>query len=259
MRMINPKELINDELYFADKHYMSVSKFKQFQKCEVQGLSEFGDPTISMLVGSYVDAYVTGDIEKFKAEHPEIISSRGTTKGQLKSEFKKAEEICEYIDNDPIFKQFFQGESQTVMTGEIAGVPFKIKMDNYDKGIAINDLKVLQTVTDNQGNYYDFVSRWGYNYQMAVYQEIVFQNTGERLPTFLCVVTKENPINSVIVEVPQVVLDTSLYELETLVPRFYDIWQKKLEPIGCGKCSACIENRTETPIISWETLQGGSI
>lgn len=257
--MINPKELITDKLYFADKKYMSVSSWKQFDKCEVSALNGFGTPTPSMMVGSFVDAYISGTLDEFKSENPQIISSRGETKGQLKSEFKQAEEICQFIDNDKMFSRFMSGEKQVVMTGDICGVPFKIKMDSYSKGIAINDLKVMASVTNRSGEYIDFITPWQYDLQLAVYQYICKQNTGELLPTYICAVTKENPINSVIVNVPQDYLDRALYRVESTIEHFYDVKLGKVEPVGCGTCHTCIENRTETPIISlYDIIQNNS-
>lgn len=250
--MINPIELSTDKLYFADTNYMSVSLFKKMNNCEVDGLVPFGEMTDSMMVGSYVDAYISGTLDEFKEEHPEIISTRGASKGELKVEFKLAEEICRYIDNDDRLQQFLSGEKQTVMTGEIAGVPFKIKIDSYSPSIAINDLKIMRSVTNSYGDYYDFITPWGYDIQLACYQEIVYQNTGEKLPPFICAVTKESPINSVIVNIPQVVLDRALYKVEESIQHLYDVKMGKVEPIGCGKCKSCISQRKETPIISME-------
>lgn len=247
--------LTNDN-YFDDQHYMSVSAWKKYNKCENMGLKGFDDSkkSVALLVGSYVDAYVEGDLEKFKEENPEIFSSRGATKGQLKSDYKQADEICKYIDDDKKIQQFLGGEKQVIMTGEIAGVPFKIKMDAYHPDKAIVDLKVMRTVTDKLGNFYDFLTPWGYDVQLACYQEIVYQNTGVKLPCYIVAVTKEDPINSVIIQVPQEVLDRALYGVESTVKRYYDVKVGSSEPEGCGTCPACVEKRTETPLISMSEL-----
>jgi hypothetical protein len=255
--MINPIELENDELYFADESYMSVSRYKKFKRCELGGIEPWGKPSDAMLIGSYVDDYISGILDKFKLDHPEIISTRGATKGELKADFKKADEICKFIDNDIVFSQFLSGEKQSVMTGEINGIPFKCKMDSYSKGMAISDLKVVRTVTDSKGNYIDFVTSWNYDTQLACYQEICFQNTGERLPCYICAVTKESPINSVIIEVPQVYLDMALYDVECNIERYYGIKMGTVEAEGCGTCKTCIEARTETPIISLQDIIEG--
>lgn len=245
---------VKAENYYEQDEYMSVSAWKKFNYCEVAGLDKYTKMSTAMLVGSYVDAYVEGTLDNFKEEHPEIFSTRGKTAGQLKADYKYADEICEYIDRNPTFSQFMSGEKQVVMTGEIKGVPFKIKMDSYSPHIAINDLKVVRTITDSRGNYIDFITPWGYDVQMACYQEIVYQNTGERLPTYICAVTKEDPINSAIIHIPQGQLDMALYTVEENIEHLYDVKMGRVEPQGCGKCKSCIASRTDTPIISFYDL-----
>lgn len=247
---------ITAETYYENDEYMSISQFKRLEKCELGGVEEWddSDTSVAMLVGQYVDSWVEGTLDAFKESHPEIISTRGESKGGLKAEFKKADEIIEYMQNDKVFMQFMSGEKQTIMTGTISGVPFKIKMDSYSKGIAINDLKVMRSVTDSKGNFVDFISPWGYDLQLAGYQEIVYQNTGVKLPCFICAVTKESPINSVIVQIPQGYLDRALYRLESSINHLYDVKMGKVTPNGCGVCKTCIEQRKTTPIISMDDL-----
>ena len=248
---------ITPETYYEKDDYMSVSAFKKFQKCELDGLEDWSDPSLAMLIGSYVDSYVEGTLEQFKKEHPDIFSTRGATKGKLKSDYILADKICEYIDNDPVMQQFMSGEKQTIMTGEIEGVPFKIKMDSYSPDIAINDLKIMRTVTDKHGNFYDFITPWGYDTQLACYQEIVRQNTGKKLPCYICAVSKEDPINSVIIHIPQEFLDRALAKVELDIKHYYDVKMGKAEPQRCGVCDTCIRTRKETPIISlYEVMEG---
>lgn len=250
------------ENYYEDDKYFSVSAFKKFQKCEYSAsLGVYRDEmTTPMLVGSYVDSAIEGTLDEFVEAHPEIISSRGKTKGELKVDYKKADDIIQYIESSPRLMQFLSGEKQVVMTGEISGVPFKIKMDSYTEGVAISDLKVLASVTGRNGQYYDFITPWGYDVQLACYQEIVRQNTGDTLPCFIVAVTKEEPINSVIVNIPQVVLDRALYSVESDISHYYDVFMGKVEPVGCGVCSDCIKARKDTPLIDMgDIIEGGII
>lgn len=244
-------KIVTAKNYYEPDEYMSVSAFKRFNKCELDGVKvNWDSPSEAMLIGSYVDAYIEGTLEEFKIDHPEIFSLKGPSKGELKSSFKYADDICEFIVNDKRLSQFLSGEKQRVMTGEIQGVPFKIKMDSYSPHIAINDLKVMATVTDRIGNFYDFITPWGYDIQLACYQEIVRQNTGERLLCYICAVTKEKPINSVIINIPQQFLDKALYSVTEKIEHYYDLKLGKDIPIGCGICSSCITARKQTPIIS---------
>lgn len=253
--MINPMELMNNDSYYADKNFMSVSRYKKLKKCEVDGLKDFDNENLSdaLLMGQYIDRYIEGTLDEFKLEHPEMISTRGKTKGQLKAVFKQADEICNFIDNDKLISQFLSGDKQTVMTGKINDVPFKIKMDSYAKGIAISDLKVMRTITNDKGEYYDFITKWGYDIQLACYQEIVFQNTGEKLPCYIVAVTKETPINSAVIQIPQEILDTVLYNVTEDIQHFYDVLTHEIEPTPCGKCKTCISKR-DTPLITMSDL-----
>lgn len=82
------------------------------------------------------------------------------------------------------------------MTGELFGTKWKIKMDSYIPGIAIVDLKVMASITKLEWvrdiGYLDFVRYWGYDIQGAIYQEIVRQNTGKKLPFYIAGATKES-------------------------------------------------------------------
>lgn len=244
-------KILTSDNYFELDEFMSVSAYKMYNHCELSGFIGFGsEKSEALLVGSYVDSFIEGTLDDFKRKNPEIFSSMGKTKGELKTPFKYADDICDFITKDKVFSQFMSGEKQTIMTGKIAGVPFKIKMDSYSPNIAINDLKVMRTVTDRNGNFYDFISPWGYDIQLACYQEIVYQNTGKKLLCYICAVTKEVPINSVIINIPQSFLDKALYGVEQNIVHFYDVKMGKVEPIRCGICDSCIANRNGTPIIS---------
>ena len=249
------KVLTNNNYYEVDE-YMSTSLFKRFRHCELAGLQPHieMEKSKALMIGSYVDAFIEGTLDQFKEENPSVFLKTGANKGSLKADFIQADEICEYITNNEVLMQFLSGEKQTIMSGFIEGVPYKIKMDSYSPGIAINDLKVMQTVTDKNGLYYDFITPWGYDLQLAAYQEIVRQNTGKRLLCYICAVTKENPINSVIVNIPQIYLDKALYEIQSNIVRYYDIKMCKVAPIGCGICGACIKARKGTDIISMMDL-----
>ena len=249
--------LVTPENYYDEPYHMSVSRFKRYDKCEVDGkLGGDYEVSVAMQIGSYVDSWLEGTLDKFKEENPDIISSRGATKGQLKSDFKMADEICDFIKNDRNLSQFLSGEKQTIMTGEIEDIPFKIKMDSYHKGKAIVDLKVMRTITDKDGKYIDFISMWGYDIQLACYQEIVYQNTGERLPCYIAVVTKETPFDSAIIQIPQSILNQALGYVQMKIKRYYDVMMGEEVPMGCGHCATCKTQRVVTPIISMRELMG---
>lgn len=92
---------LNNDTYYtpeADKAFMSVHQYLSFcghlgvQGCEAKAMAKLNgeyveETTKPMLIGSYVDCFFEGTLDKFKEEHPEVF----TQKGELKADFKKAE------------------------------------------------------------------------------------------------------------------------------------------------------------------------
>ena len=182
---------LTNENYFskeADMEYMSVSQFKAFEQCEAAALASVKGEwertkTTALLVGSYVDAHFEGTLDVFKAQNPEIF----TKQGSLKAEYKKAEEIINRIESDEEFMRYLNGEKQVIKTGEIEGVPIKIKIDvlHDDK---IVDLKIMKDFAPvwKDGERKPWFSAWGYDLQGAVYQYI----EGNNKPFILAAATK---------------------------------------------------------------------
>lgn len=229
----------------ANEQYMSCSQFKSFLSCEASALaglrSEYGsETTTAMLIGSYVDAYFEGTLESFKSEHPECFKRDGS----LKSEYIHADYMIQRAERDKLFMRYMSGEKQRIMTGEISGVPFKIKIDSYLDGICITDLKCikdLKPVWDEDARQRKhFINYWGYDIQGAIYREIVRQNTGKLLPFYIAAITKEKPEPRLKVYwLPDEDLDHALSEVQSLAPRFQQIKEGKLQPQRCGECSYC--------------------
>lgn len=227
----------------ANKEFMSVSQFKSFSKCENSALAEIKgkykrEKTTALLVGSYVDSYFEGTLNKFKKENPEIFKKDGT----LKADYIQAEAIIQRILKDKLFTKYLSGEKQVIMTGEICGVPVKIKIDSYFPGEKIVDLKIMKdfdSVYDGESGSQVWFEAWGYDLQGAVYQEIVRQNTGLKLPFYLAAATKEKVTDIDIVHLPQEMLDFALERFKQDVERFDAIKKGIIKPERCEKCEYC--------------------
>lgn len=137
---------INNKNYFDYEHrmkYTGSSEIKAFLECEAGALAklrgEFEDtPSKAQIVSSYIDSYLSNELEQFKEEHPDIFLKNG----ELKSEYRQANEVIEQMKQDKMFWKYVSGGiHQKIMTGIISGVPIKIKMDNYYKDKAIIDEK----------------------------------------------------------------------------------------------------------------------
>lgn len=233
---------LNNDTYYsreAGRNYFSVSQYKDFCKCEAAAMArirnEFEYPsTTSMLVGSYVDRFIEGSLDGFRQEHPEVF----TKKGVLRAEFKKAEEVISLITSDSGFMKFLSGEKQKIITFDLLGVPWKMKMDSYEPGVCITDLKVVK----------DFESMpfWRYDIQGAVYQYGVEYATGERLPFYLAAVTKEPEPDHDIFQILQPTLDMAFTEVERNITRYAAVKAGAVKPKRCGKCAYCRRTKTAT-------------
>lgn len=218
----------------ASKEYFGVSQVKSFMDCEARALAEvkgeYVSPmTTALLLGSYIDAFFEGTLDKFEEEHPELFKKDG----ELKADFAHASTIIQRIYKEPLFLEFMAGEKQVIKTGDIDGFKFKIKMDSYHPNDKIVDLKIMRSLERIMG--VSLVEHWNYTLQGAVYQRI----EGNNLPFYLAIATKEEEPDVEIVEIEQQDMDEELNRIRKLLPRFQDIKDEKIEPERCGRCAYC--------------------
>ncbi|MCI6122349.1 PD-(D/E)XK nuclease-like domain-containing protein [Blautia obeum] len=226
---------LNQSNYYSEKanmQYFSISQYKDFMKCEAMALAKITgaykpEMTRAMLIGSFVDTYFEGTQEQFIKENPAVF----TRKNELRSEFRKANQIISRIENDELFMKFMSGEKQRIMTFEMFGVPWKMKMDSYLPGICITDLKIVAK--------FRALPFWRYDLQGAGYQKGVEIVTGERLPFYLAVATKERTIDLDVFQIPQSTLDAALYEIERNIGHYAEVKAGLVPPTYCGECDYC--------------------
>ena len=226
---------LNQSNYYSEKanmQYFSISQYKDFMKCEAMALAKITgaykpEMTRAMLIGSFVDTYFEGTQEQFIKENPAVF----TRKNELRSEFRKANQIISRIENDELFMKFMSGEKQRIMTFEMFGVPWKMKMDSYLPGICITDLKIVAK--------FRALPFWRYDLQGAGYQKGVEIVTGERLPFYLAVATKERTIDLDVFQIPQSTLDAALYERERNIGHYAEVKAGLVPPTYCGECDYC--------------------
>ena len=249
----------------ANKQLMSVSQYKDFagtwahHGCEFQAMKklsgEWEEPkSTALMVGSYVDAYVEGTLDEFRMKNPEIYRQDGS----LKSDYVKADRIIERMLRDRYFMTYLSGEKQRIMVGQLFGAEWKIKMDSYIPGVAIVDLKVMRSISDlhwvRDLGYIDTLRYWNYDIQGAVYQEIVYQNTGHRLPFYIAATTKENEPDVQIIQITQNYLDEAMSLVETRMPRILMVKNGEAEPDRCETCDCCRYYRSLSRPISLDDL-----
>lgn len=248
---------LTHENYFsieADKYYMSVSQFKSFQSCESKALHDLEMPDTTykeaFLQGEFFEQLVAGDPKLFVAQHPEIISSRGSTAGQLKADFQKVVNAADKFNSQKFFTDIIEKcEKQVILTGKICDVPVKCCLDLFDRETcSIYDIKCMADFKESwnkqEKKYVPWYYQWGYVLQLAVYREIVKQNFNtEPKEVALLAATKEEVPDIQAIKFSPEVLNMELTEFKNNVKIYDAIKKGKLEPESCGECSFCKQNK----------------
>ena len=242
----------------ANKSFWSVSSFKAFDKCEASGLAQvrgqYERPeTDALLIGSYVDAYFTGDFDRFQADHEEQM---WTKKGTLYAKFEQANQLINTIECQPLMMEYLEGEKQVIRTASMFGVDWKIKMDVFN-GERIVDLKCVKdfdSIYKEGSGRVSWVEYWGYDIQGAVYQKVEQISSGrdKPLPFYIVAVTKEKIPDVAVIEIPQHVLDTALKIVESKIDEFDLVKNGEIPPKRCEHCEWCKSTKVLTEPMVYE-------
>lgn len=229
----------------ANNAYWSASLVKEFMDCPARAVAELRGEyerpkTVALIVGGYVDAWFEGRdaFERFVEENRDEILQKN---GKPRANFVAAREMINRAESDPVFMEYMDGEKQTIMTGEIGGLPFKVKFDvlHPDRTVDLKTVKDLEPVyLPGQGRV-SFADAWHWPLQMAIYQSIRAQNDGSTKPCYLAVITKQDPPDLEVVALEQEVLDAEMSVLLDRLPLYDAYKQGVIEPPRCEKCAYC--------------------
>ena len=239
---------LNEKNYYQQSGYMSASQFKAFLNCEAAALAEaeldyYREPSSALIQGQYVDAYFTGNVEEFRAGHPELFKKDG----ELKATYSVCEDAISRLESDETAMEYLQGEKQVIVTGEIEGVPCKGKLDVLGPN-RIVDLKCMRDFEPRYkgGEKLDFIRYWGYDIQAYFYTELVRQQYGVHLPFYILAVTKEASPDLMLVEIPDWLINSAGEVVSHYIQQFDAIKKHEIEPKRCGKCAYCKETKKLT-------------
>lgn len=244
---------LNKESYFskdANLKYFSVSQYHLFKTCESKALAtiEGQEDAIfksAFLEGQLFENWVAGDRALFMAQHPEMVSTRGATAGQLKAEFNKVIKAAERFLEQDFFKDIINKcEKQVILTGEIEGVKVKCALDLFDKKTnSIYDIKCMKDFKEQwnkeEKSYVPWYYIYGYVLQLAVYREIVRQNFGEPKEIGLLAASKEEEPDLQAKSFSSELLDIELENFKNNIKRYDNIKKHLLKPTCCGICNYC--------------------
>lgn len=237
----------------ADREYFSVSQFKSFLACQAKAIAKingeyeesFGK---ALVVGSYTHAAFESDdvFQSFNEENNrEIFNNRG---GKY-ADFVTADAMIETLKNDKFAMFAMDGEKEIILTAEMFGVKWKAKIDsiNHQRN-TFTDLKTTRSLTqrfwsDKYQKYVSFIEAWDYVLQMAVYREIIHQNTGSFYSPYIVAVTKEDPPDKAVLHFDETRFQFELDFVEHMMEQFIALKSGKAEPTRCEKCAYCRQTK----------------
>lgn len=246
----------------TDFQYMSFSVFRDFEQCEAATLAKLkGDwePTSNpepLLVGNYVHSYFESPEahqEFVEANKSEMTSTRGKTKGQLKSSYKVADDMIKALNEDDFFNYVYMpGKKEVIVTGELFGHQWKGKIDSLclDRGYFCD----LKTVDDFHKGHWNpelrqkinFVEDRGYHMQMAIYQELIKQTFGIDCQPYIFGVSKQVPPDKIAISFDgdgQFLMNQALEKIKNDQDRFWQVLMGEEKPKACGKCEYCRQSK----------------
>jgi len=255
-------DLLGEDYYSvaSARQYWSISQYKRFRECEARALAELEGEwedqrdNTALLIGNMVHSYFESPEahKKFMDENADaMISKAGKTKGQLKADFLVGQRMIERLEADKQFMDYYIGQKEVAVTGEIEGVEFKGKIDclNVEKGYFV-DIKTTKSDIDSMVWVRDEASgrniqvrwfeAWGYVLQMAAYKKMLKEQYGKEFTPVIYAVTKEStPDTRAIVFQSQEKLDYELSELSMLIKHLDNVKRGKEEAKPCGHCEYC--------------------
>lgn len=272
--------LTSDNYYSeeADNEYMSCSQFQEFCGCEAAALAKLQGRYVppkseALIVGNYFHTALESDEahERFCNEHYfDVYKTKQMKTGEViqtgkYAPYLQADEMILAAYSDPLVSKFLlmEGENEKIMTGELFGVPWKIRLDKYipDKRIII-DWKTSANIRELRYNYETgeketFVEYFGYMMRAAVYSEIEKQFTGQAEdPTFLIFAFSKQtpPDKEALLLNHRTRYDWELEKVRKKLDRIISVKTGLVAPERCGNCEYCRRTKSLKKIIPYYFL-----
>ncbi len=247
---------------------MSVSLFKDFMKCEASTLANLNGNGITdtselpLLVGNWVHSAVESDEahEEFKQD----VADKALTKsGALRSEFKQADLMIARLKSDDFFNWAWQGEHESIVTGELFGTEWKGKIDCLDvENGRFFDLKTcadpLRMVwSQRHGGRVLWTVAYGYLLQMSIYKHLLEQKYDREFDPYIIAISKSNHPSIRTIDLSQ---EYGRFQLEDdyvkkHLPRVLGIENGEIAPRMCNHCDWCSDHQLGQNAVTIDQLE----
>ncbi|HIZ56315.1 MAG TPA: PD-(D/E)XK nuclease-like domain-containing protein [Firmicutes bacterium] len=264
----------------ADWEYMSCSQYQSFCECEAAAMAKLegrwkGPDTDAFLVGNYFHSYMEGPEahNEFCQQYFDKIYKTKTDKKSGLVEitgkyaaYDAADRMIEKCLSDPMVRQFYEmpGNVEEIMTGELFGIPWRIRMDkrvpsrnlilDWKTTANIRELKFNPITRERE----TFAEAYGYLMRAAVYSEIMKQNEQQDYdPQFLIVaVSKQDPSDLAVLSLNhRQRWDLELEDIKKRLPHIIRVKTYQEQAKRCGECDYCRATSRVRRIIPYYELK----
>lgn len=293
--------VLTDENYYspeANRHYMSCSQLQDFGECEAKAVAKLAgrwveQPKEAFLVGNFFHSYFEGENahKRFCEDNFDDIYKTKTTKDKatglpvktvtgMYAAFETAKRMIATVESDELMTQFIAmpGNNEQFMTGDIFGIPWRMKMDKYIPDTRyIIDYKTTANIWETSYNPFkgvreSFVESYGYLFRAAVYSmiemqnafDIPFEETYENLaeasdlplPNFflLCVSKQDYPDKAIIRLNNKQAYKYELEALKQRLGRVMALKEGRVLPKRCDTCDYCRATKKLQRVMSYYEL-----
>lgn len=257
---------LNRQNYFsqeANSHYMSVSQYMDFIRCEAMAMAKLRGEYLqedkdSFLMGKFLHAWNEGKLETFKKENPQLYKKNGN----LYAKYRILESMIETLENDGLCRMALEGEKEVILTASLFNVNWKIIIDCYcpQKG-RFSDLKGVKSLEERfynkeSGTYENFIQHYGYITQMAIYAAVEKEAThrNQYLEPYIVAVTKESPPNKAVISFDYESIKQELIKVESHLPSILEVKEGKREGKRCESCDYCRGTKKLTKVLHYTEL-----
>lgn len=237
----------------ANRAAISVSQFKAWLECPSRWYHQYvacdweQPATEALTLGTYLHTAVLEPekLVQWCADHPEILSTRGPSKGQPKAAYQALTPMIDALARQPLCRRYLAGQHEVFLSQKIAGVWWRGQIDTLsDDGEWFSDLKSCRSIVKTEWippDYLpwqverkeaDFIYVRRYHYQMAMYQAL----TNGRTP-YIVAVSKEDPPDVELFHfADQWKLDQCL---EIMIKAGVQMAEQREQEYGHGRCGQC--------------------
>ena len=252
---------LSDKNYYADTTYLSNSTIQSYKMCSAKaealrkGEWKQEGFNINFAIGHAFESMLQGDFDSRYSKTEEAKALLFNKNGSENAKLKAVRDMVAMCSKSKLYKLATTGDYEPIFTGEIHGVLFKCKVDvlNVEKGF-FTDIKTTKDLEPSWNKehrtFMPFYENWNYWRQLAIYQELIFQNTGKKLQPFIAVSSKQKPYYFDVLEVAQYDdgtfqerLEHELDELEHDIELIEGIRSGEIAPVRCNSsnCEFCAE------------------